>query len=266
MLALAERNKASLGEAAANVRFLRGEIEAIPCPTVSGRDHLKLRDQPVGLDKDAVFVARGFPRAAADRRRSVPPGEGCPSPARLVLSRRWRPVCCPCRSRAHGSLAAGSRLAQRLRDQAPTGRIDRGPRFRPEVQIQARAEQGRKVAPHRREGRRRGHDTGGGGRDRDRGAKEDQAPPRGRQQGQADGDQVRNDQPDGRLAAKLASAEKHIATSSTPLILADPSRQRIGQMANLDVGQEANSEWRPGDSPSVQYGIGQLTNAPPSRM
>jgi SAM-dependent methyltransferase len=55
MLALAERNKASLGEAAANVRFLRGEIEAIPLP--DGEVDVIISNCVINLslDKDAVF-------------------------------------------------------------------------------------------------------------------------------------------------------------------------------------------------------------------
>lgn len=55
MLALAERNKAGMGEAAANVRFLHGEIEAIPLPD----DHVDviISNCVINLsaDKDAVF-------------------------------------------------------------------------------------------------------------------------------------------------------------------------------------------------------------------
>lgn len=55
MLALAERNKASLGEAAANVRFVRGEIEAIPLP--DGEVDVIISNCVINLsaDKDAVF-------------------------------------------------------------------------------------------------------------------------------------------------------------------------------------------------------------------
>ena len=55
MLALAERNKASLGDAAANVRFLRGEIEAIPLP--DGEVDVIISNCVINLslDKDAVF-------------------------------------------------------------------------------------------------------------------------------------------------------------------------------------------------------------------
>jgi SAM-dependent methyltransferase len=55
MLALAERSKATLGQAAANVRFLRGEIEDIPLPD----DHVDVIISNcvinLSLDKDAVF-------------------------------------------------------------------------------------------------------------------------------------------------------------------------------------------------------------------
>ena len=55
MLALAERNKARLGEAAANVRFLRGEIEAIPLS--DGEVDVIISNCVINLaaDKDAVF-------------------------------------------------------------------------------------------------------------------------------------------------------------------------------------------------------------------
>ncbi len=55
MLALAERNKARLGEAAANVRFVRGEIEAIPLP--DGEVDVIISNCVINLsaDKDAVF-------------------------------------------------------------------------------------------------------------------------------------------------------------------------------------------------------------------
>ncbi len=47
MLALAEENKRKSG--LTNVEFLRGEIENIPLPdNAVGRDHLELRDQPLG--------------------------------------------------------------------------------------------------------------------------------------------------------------------------------------------------------------------------
>ncbi len=55
MLALAERNKASLGAAAANVRFVRGEIEAMPLP--DGAVDVIISNCVINLspDKDAVF-------------------------------------------------------------------------------------------------------------------------------------------------------------------------------------------------------------------
>ncbi len=55
MLALAERNKARLGEAAANVRFVRGEIESIPLP--DGEVDVIISNCVINLslDKDAVF-------------------------------------------------------------------------------------------------------------------------------------------------------------------------------------------------------------------
>ncbi len=55
MLALAERNKASLGDAAANVRFVRGEIEAMPLP--DGEVDVIISNCVINLslDKDAVF-------------------------------------------------------------------------------------------------------------------------------------------------------------------------------------------------------------------
>ncbi len=55
MLALAERNKAKLGAAAANVRFVRGEIEAIPLP--NGEVDVIISNCVINLsaDKDAVF-------------------------------------------------------------------------------------------------------------------------------------------------------------------------------------------------------------------
>jgi SAM-dependent methyltransferase len=55
MLALAERNKARLGEAAANVRFVCGEIEAIPLP--DGEVDVIISNCVINLslDKDAVF-------------------------------------------------------------------------------------------------------------------------------------------------------------------------------------------------------------------
>ena len=57
MLALAEENKRKSG--LANVEFLKGEIENIPLPDKrGGRDHLELRDQPLG---------RQGPGAAAKR-------------------------------------------------------------------------------------------------------------------------------------------------------------------------------------------------------
>ena len=53
MLALARENQRKAG--ATNVEFLKGAIEAIPLPDqLRRRDHLELRDQPVG-DKDAVL-------------------------------------------------------------------------------------------------------------------------------------------------------------------------------------------------------------------
>jgi SAM-dependent methyltransferase len=55
MLALAERNKARLGEAASNVRFVRGEIEAMPLP--DGEVDVIISNCVINLslDKDAVF-------------------------------------------------------------------------------------------------------------------------------------------------------------------------------------------------------------------
>ena len=47
MLALARENQRKAG--VTNVEFLKGTIEAIPLPDrFRGRDHLELRDQPVG--------------------------------------------------------------------------------------------------------------------------------------------------------------------------------------------------------------------------
>jgi SAM-dependent methyltransferase len=55
MLALAERNKTSLGAAAANVRFVRGEIEAMPLP--DGEVDVIISNCVINLslDKDAVL-------------------------------------------------------------------------------------------------------------------------------------------------------------------------------------------------------------------
>jgi SAM-dependent methyltransferase len=55
MLALAERNKASLGAAAANVRFVRGEIESMPLP--DGEVDVIISNCVINLstDKDAVL-------------------------------------------------------------------------------------------------------------------------------------------------------------------------------------------------------------------
>jgi SAM-dependent methyltransferase len=55
MLALAERNKARLGDAAANVRFVRGEIEAMPLP--DGEVDVIISNCVINLslDKDSVF-------------------------------------------------------------------------------------------------------------------------------------------------------------------------------------------------------------------
>ncbi len=55
MLALAERNKAKLGEAAANVCFLRGEIEAIPLPDSQVDVIISNCVINLSADKDAVF-------------------------------------------------------------------------------------------------------------------------------------------------------------------------------------------------------------------
>jgi arsenite methyltransferase len=55
MVALAERNKARLGEAAANVRFVRGEIEAIPLPDQEVDVIISNCVINLSADKDAVF-------------------------------------------------------------------------------------------------------------------------------------------------------------------------------------------------------------------
>jgi SAM-dependent methyltransferase len=55
MLALAERNKASLGAAAANVRFVRGEIEAIPLPDSTVDVIISNCVINLSTDKDAVL-------------------------------------------------------------------------------------------------------------------------------------------------------------------------------------------------------------------
>jgi SAM-dependent methyltransferase len=56
MLALAERNKSRLGEAAANVRFVRGEIEAIPLPDAEVDVIISNCVINLSADKDAVFA------------------------------------------------------------------------------------------------------------------------------------------------------------------------------------------------------------------
>jgi SAM-dependent methyltransferase len=55
MLELAERNKAQLGAAAANVRFVRGEIEAIPLPDAEVDVIISNCVINLAPDKDAVF-------------------------------------------------------------------------------------------------------------------------------------------------------------------------------------------------------------------
>jgi arsenite methyltransferase len=95
MLALAERNKASLGDAAANVRFLRGEIEAIPLP--DGEVDVIISNCVINLslDKDAVFreafgccgraaiwlCPTPSPCSPSAKRCSATPPPGRPAPA-----------------------------------------------------------------------------------------------------------------------------------------------------------------------------------------
>lgn len=55
MLALAERNKAALGEAAANVRFVHGQIEVIPLSSTSVDVIISNCVINLSADKDAVF-------------------------------------------------------------------------------------------------------------------------------------------------------------------------------------------------------------------
>lgn len=55
MLTLAERNKAALGEAAANVRFVYGQIEAIPLPDASVDVIISNCVINLSADKDAVL-------------------------------------------------------------------------------------------------------------------------------------------------------------------------------------------------------------------
>jgi SAM-dependent methyltransferase len=55
MLALAERNKASLGAAAANVRFVRGEIESMPLPDSTVDVIISNCVINLSTDKDAVL-------------------------------------------------------------------------------------------------------------------------------------------------------------------------------------------------------------------
>ena len=56
MLALAERNKAGLGAAAANVRFVRGEIEAMPLP--DGEVDVIISNCVINLSPDTDAVLR----------------------------------------------------------------------------------------------------------------------------------------------------------------------------------------------------------------
>ena len=97
MLALAQANAAEAG--VANAIFLKGVIEEIPLPArLRRRDHLQLRDQPLGrqggrADRDGACAQAGRPnRHLRCRRRRRPDVRGAGRARRLTRLHRGRAV------------------------------------------------------------------------------------------------------------------------------------------------------------------------------